>query len=588
MEDKGRDQKDIAGIRDKEVTDGEKLMSERKTNENGKAWLKKEMRPYRVFVLFLTLLSVISTALSLSFAYMVSYLINSATDGNTKKLWIFSAVLLGVLLLRIALQTVSAYCSEKLRAKITSDLRTRCFSKILRSEYGRLQAYHSGDMLNRLTTDIQEVAADTVGLLPAIVGMIVQCLGAIAALLTIDPIFTCIYVVCGGIFGGITAFFRKQIKKQQKEVLNADDRSRAFMQEGISSVMTLKAYGAEEKTTEKAKGFSDTYYKKRMKRNAVRSCMNAIFSLLSNFGLIFAVVWCSVSVLNGNTDYGSILSVILLLMQLQHPFSAFSSVIPAYYSRIASGERLDEIDKLPCESISPSGTEIGKIYEGLCKIEFDGVRFDYGRESVLSEINASIGKGEIVCLTGPSGAGKSTLFKLLLNVFTPTSGKLWLKGNFDGEERFELTAKHRGLFAYVPQGNFLFSGTIYENLTFFSEENDPEILNEKIEKALRIACAEFVWELPQGLQTPLAESGGGLSEGQTQRLAVARAILSERSVLLLDEATSALDGDTERKLLENIRGLRDKTCLIVTHRPAALDIADRILTIENGRINESR
>lgn len=556
-------------------------MKEKSKLENGKKWIKKEMRPYRGYVFFLTCLTVISTGMSVIFAYMMQFLVNSATDGNARLLWIFSVTILGVLLVRIALQTFSGHASEHLRAKITSELRTRTFGKILRSDYAKIQGYHSGELLNRLTSDIEEMSIATVGLLPAIVGMIVQCFGAIVALVTIDPLFTLLYVICGCVFGGVTAFFRKQIKKRQKEVLEVDGKARAFMQEGVSSVMTIKAYGAETKTEQKAKGISELYYQKRMKRMRLRSLMNVLFSLLGNFGLIFAVVWCSVSVLNGNTNYGSILSVILLLMQLQHPFAAFSSIVPVYYARLTSGERLNEIQALPCETIATGEVE-ESVYEELKDISFENVAFTYGRDDVLTSANATIGKGEIVCLTGASGSGKSTLFKLLLNVFTPNDGGLWLddgKGN-----KKPLTAKERGLFAYVPQGKFLFSGTIYENLTFFTDLSGD--IEKRIEEAIKVACAEFVWELPQGLQTPLTEGGGGLSEGQMQRLAVARAILSDRPILLLDEATSALDSETETRLLENVRKLKDKTCLIVTHRPAALEIADRILAVENGKIVE--
>ena len=562
--------------------------TEKHVSESGKAWLKKEMRPYHGRVFFLTALTVLSTSLSLAFAYMVRYLINSASADKPKELLVFALVLLGLLLLRICIQTVSGYLSEKLRAKIVAELRVKAFSKILRSDYAKVQTYHSGELLNRLTTDIQEVATDTVGLAPAIVGMVVQCLGAIAALLTIDPLFTGIYVVCGAIFGGISAAFRRQFKKHQKEVLEADGNTRSFMQEGVYSVMTLKAYGAEEKTTEKAKNYANVYYAKRMKRNVLRSSMNAVFSLLSNFGLIFAVVWCSIDVLNGNSDYGSILSVILLLMQLQHPFSAFSSLIPVYYSQMASGERLSELDALPCEMIANTNENSEAVYREMREISFENVAFTYGRESVLTDACGVIKKGEIVCLTGASGSGKSTIFKLLLNVYAPTQGDIRLKGDYAQENGMSLTAQERSLFAYVPQGNFLFSGTIYENLTFFADKKENEDLNIRVEKALQTACAEFVYELPQGLQTPLNENGGGLSEGQTQRLAVARAILSDRPILLLDEATSALDGETESRLLENIRALKDKTCLIVTHRPAALNIADRILTVENGKIIENK
>lgn len=549
---------------------------------NGKTWLKTEMKPYRARIFLLSVLSVVTTLLSLTFAYMVRYLINSASNKQTKLLLIFSGVVLGVLLVRIALQTIAGYTAEKYRAKITSDLRIRTFSKLLRSDYGHIQSYHSGELLNRLTTDINEIAVDTVGLMPAVVGMIVQCLGSIVALVTIDPLFTAIYVVCGTIFGGITAFFRKQIKKRQKEVLEADGKSRAFMQESIASIMTVKAYGAEDKSTQKAGTLAGVYYDKRMRRNVLRSSMSAVFSLLSNFGLIFAVVWCSFSVLGGNTDYGSILSVILLLMQLQQPFSAFSSVIPVFYSRNVSAERLQEIEVLPRETLVHKDVELVEAYRDMKEITLQNVSFTYGRDTVLQGADIALKKGEIICLTGPSGAGKSTIFKLLLHMFTQTEGEIALHGEHD----LPLSPQTRGLFAYVPQGKFLFSGTIYENLTFFTDGSDTD-LSEKVKNAIEIACAQFVWDLPQGLQTPLGENGVGLSEGQMQRLAVARAILSDRPILLLDEATSALDGETECRLLENIRALKDKTCLIVTHRPAALAIADRVLVVENGKIIEN-
>lgn len=556
-------------------------MMKTKANEKAKAWLKNQTRCYNGAIFFIATLTCFSTLFSLAFAYTVRYLINSASAGKTTLLIVFSAVVIGLLLLRIALQTLSGYLSEKLCAKMTAQQRTRLFSKILQSDYSKIQSYHSGELLNRLTTDVQEVAVYTVGLLPAIVGMAVQCVGAIVALMTLNPLFTCLYVVCGAIFGGLTAVFRKQIKKRQKEVLQADGQSRSFIQESVSSVMTLKAYGAERKTTEKAWGLADSYYQKRMRRNTLRSGMNALFSLLSNFGLILAVVLCSVSILLDKTDdYGSILSMILLLMQLQHPFSAFSSVIPAYYARIASGERLCEIDEITTEQTNDTNKDIVNLYQNTQAICVENVCFAYDRDTIFSNASVTLNKGEIVCLTGASGTGKSTLFRLLLQVYEQSSGEIYLQTQTG---RIPVSAKTRGLFAYVPQGNFLFSGTICENLTFFCEHLGAET-DEKIKSALSVACAEFVWDLPQGLQTVLGEDGAGLSEGQTQRLAVARAILSDRPILLLDEATSALDSETEKRLLENIRSLKDKTCLIVTHRPRALAIADKVYTVKNQKI----
>lgn len=558
-------------------------MNEKKQAENGKTWLKRETRPYGASIVFLTVLSVLSAVFSLAFAYMVRFIVNSATEKDVSGLFVFSVCLLGLLLLRILLKTLNGYFAEKIRAKMFSKLRTRMFSKILRADYAKAHEYHSGDLHTRLTSDIQEVVADTVGLAPTIAGMITQCVGSIAALLTLDWRFTLFYVICGSIFGGIAALFRKQLKKRHKAVLQADGTIRSYMQESLSSVLTLKAYGVENKSKEKADELSQEYYEKRMKSNVLRSLMNCVFSLLSNSGLILAVVLCSISVYHGNNDYGAILSIMLLLMQMQQPLTSFSSLIPVYYTRIASGERLAEIDELPEEPIAMDSTEIVP-YDNIRAIDFIDVGFTYGREVVFEHANVRIEKGEIICLTGASGTGKSTIFKLLLSVYQPTEGEVRLCAV--EENSFELlTAKQRGLFAYVPQGNFLFSGTIYENLTFFSAEKDATILREKVVLALKTACADFVFGLPEGLNTPLLENGGGLSEGQLQRLAVARALITDRPILLLDEATSALDGETENALLENIRNLSGKTCIIVTHRPAALAIADRILHIENGKIS---
>ena len=555
----------------------------KQTNERGKLWVKEETRPYRASILFLTCLSVFAMLCSISFAYTVRYLINSASNKESKMLWIFAAVLLSFLLLKIVFSTLKGYYAERLNAKMTAKLRTRLYAKILRSDYASTQKYHSEDFITRLTADISEVSTYSVNLMPAVAGMLIQGVGSIAALLTIDPLFTVIYIVAGGVFVGMTALFRKQLKKRHKEVMEADGEFRSYMQEGISSLMTVKAYGAEDRSTQNAENFADKYYRKRMHRNVLRSSMSGMFTLVSNFGLIFAIIWCGVSVLNGNPDYdfGTILSVILLLMQLQAPLTSFSSIPPAYYARIAGGERLAEIEDMPLEDTKDGAIPCG-LYEKIHSIAFENLSFTYGRDLVFADANAQIEKGNIVCLTGASGSGKSTIFKLLLDVFTPTNGEIVLQGDF--EEKRLLSAKDRGLFAYVPQGNFLFSGTIYENLAFFAKELDKQLLQVKMEAALKTACAEFVFELPEGLQTVLTERGGGLSEGQLQRLAVARALLSDRPILLLDEATSALDADTERRLLENIDALQDKTCLIVTHRPKALEISDAILKIENGKI----
>ena len=573
-------------------------------------------------------LTVAGTLLSLAFAYLTQYIVNNAVEGNARLLLVFSAVLLAVLLARIAVQTSVKYFLERARAKINAGLRGKLFAQILRSDYAGLEKYHSGDLLNRLTTDVSAVASGTVSMLPALAGMAVQCVGAIAALLTLDALFTGIFVAGGLSVCALTVLVRRKMKKYHKELVEADGKSRSFIQESLSSALTVKAYGAEDKATEKSDALLDIYLGKRMKKNRLDSCMNGLFSLFSNSGVIFALVWCGISILRGNMDYGSVLSIILLLGQLEYPFAMFSSILPVYYARAASAERLSELDNIPSEkmllapsvppspsapfspsapSLSPTPTPSSSpsahrynsfpvpssvlpftensltsgLYEQTKGFRIKKLTFDYGRERLFSEADAEFAKGGVICITGESGSGKSTLFKLLMHIYAPLSGGIYAIAG-DGEHL--LTERERGLFAYVPQGNFLFSGTIRENLAFFSEEESEATLEERERRALKAACAEFVFGLPEGLDTPLRERGGGLSEGQLQRLAVARALLSERPILLLDEATSALDGETEKRLLENIRKEKNKTCLIVTHRPAALEIADVVLRVQGGKI----
>lgn len=552
---------------------------EKKTeNALGKQWLKREMRPYRGGIIFLTALTVLSVVLSLSFSYMLQFVINSAAAKQKKKLVIFSAVVLAVVIGRVLSQTFNGYFAEKFRAKMTVGLRERTFRKILCAQYAHAEKYHSGDLLNRMTSDVGEIAADTVYIFPAIVGMAVQCVGAVSALLMLDPLFTAVFTLGGILLGAISALFRKKVKKYHKEQVEADGKSRAFTQESIASLLTLKAYGAEDEAGAKSAAILDEYYRRRMKKNRLNAYMRSSFSFLSSAGTVFAVIWSSVRVMAGYADYGSILSVVMLLGQLQHPFASFSAVLPVIYARSASAERLAEADMMP-EEITRKDGDVD--YNALQAFKGENLSFSYGRSEILSKANVEIEKGKIVCITGESGSGKSTLFKLLLSVYQPTEGGLFAV-NTQGEKT-PVTSKERGLFAYVPQGNFLFSGTIYENFEFFvgkDKAND----GEAVQKALEAACAQFVGELPKGLETSLKERGAGLSEGQLQRLAIARALLSDRPVLLLDEATSALDSDTEKQVLENIKQIKGKTCLIVTHRPAAFTIADEVLEVKDGKI----
>ncbi len=542
------------------------------TQSKSKIWLGKNVGKYTPSIVFLTVLNVLATVCSVGFAYLSSFLINSATKNDDSGIILFSCIVLSLLIGRVILRAGITFWSEKSRATIITDLRSRLFRKVLKSNYKDVEKYHSGELLTRITADSAEIAGTTVGFIPQTVGILVQIVGALIALLDVDFYFTIFLIVGGAIIIGISAFLRKKTKWYYKEIMKADGKSRSFMQESVVSELTIKSFGAEEKTANKADKILDFYKQRRIGRAKLTSLTGILYALVTNVGLVFAIIWCAFGITKG-MDYGAVLAIVLLMEQLQRPLNSVSAIMPAYYSRQASAERLCEIDEFD-EEETQNYNPIS--YDEIQSVSVKNATFYYDKEKVLDDFSIDFEKNKTTCLYGVSGGGKSTLFKLLLGVYSLNDGEM----GFNTDDGFKkISAEHRNLFAFVPQGNFLFSGTVYENLTFFSDENDQEVLKQKVKKAIENSCSEFVYDLPDGLDTVLNEQGGGLSEGQKQRLAVARAFLTERPILLLDEATSALDEETEGRLIENIKNMKDKTCIIISHRQAVIDFADKSVKI---------
>jgi ATP-binding cassette subfamily B protein len=321
-----------------------------------------------------------------------------------------------------------------------------------------------------------------------------------------------------------------------------------------------------------------------MKKNHVSNVFHSGFSFAVNCVYVFGAIYCGCRIMNHTMSYGTFTAVLQLISQAQMPIGNISGYFPKYSAMLASAERLMEAESYESEPENAAVEDIAAYYRdhfesiGLRNAGFTYLASGDGenRPTVLKDLNLQIGKGEYVAFCGPSGCGKSTVLKLLMSMYTLDEGQRFVA---DREGEHPLTAAWRGLFAYVPQGNHLMSGTIREVVTFNAPWEDGQ--DQRIYQALKIACAEqFIKDLPQGLDTQLGERGAGLSEGQMQRIAIARAIYAERPILLLDEATSALDEQTEAKLLDNLRSMTDKTVIIVTHRPAALDITDKIITFK--------
>lgn len=532
--------------------------------------LKQMIKPYLPAIKRIAVFSVAAAVLSVAFAYLAKYLVNGIADKNSEKTLIFAACLVAAASLRVVFLSLSKYLSEKTRAKMSAELRGYAFSRVAGAEYSEIGKRHSGELVSVITQDSGEIASDTVMFLPAVMSMSVQLVGALVALFVIDWIFGVIIVIGGAFVLALTAFSKGKYKIFQSKIMSADAKNRAFMQESISSSVTLKAYGAEGKSVQKSKEILNDYLDNRVTRAKFNVGVTAVYSVVANLGLVFAIIWCSARAFSSVADYGAILSVVLLMEQLQRPFTSFSSVMPVYFSRLTSAERYFEVCDLKQEHIEGFVGE--KNFE---KLRVKNISFSYGEKNVLENLSFDIEKGQTVLINGVSGAGKTTLLMLILGMYKPQSGEIIATV---GGGDVVVNENTRKLFAYVPQKSFAFSGTIYENLSFFSNEND-EISEKRISEAIKTACAEFVYDLPDGLNTKLGEQGAGLSEGQLQRLAVARAISSGRHILLLDEATSALDGKTEEKLLENIRKRKDLACIEISHRTLAENFADKTVVI---------
>jgi ATP-binding cassette subfamily B protein len=459
---------------------------------------------------------------------------------------------------------------------------------ILRKDFGRVAAVHSGEWLNRLTSDTTVVANNYTEIIPGFAGMAVKMISALVMITVLDLRFALIIIPLGILLGLLTFAFRKNMKKLHKKVQEKDGDVRIFMQERISSLMVIRSFAAEEQTEEEERRKTSAHKKARMRRMRFSNICNFGFGGAMNGMYIFGAIYCGYGILTGTISYGTLTAITQLITQIQSPFANITGYLPRWYQMIASAERLMEIENFDddiIESSEPRENVLSFYRDSFASIGLDNVSYTYYPASnkvdsvvkdnmpvAVSSLTMSISKGEYVAFTGHSGCGKSTALMLLMGIYKPDSGMRYVSLK-DGTKQ-ELSAAWHRLFAYVPQGNKLMSGTVREIVSFADKSSSAD--DARINEALKIACADsFISELDNGIDTLLGERGTGLSEGQMQRIAIARAIFSESPILVLDEATSALDDATEKKLLENLRALTDKTVIIVTHRAAALEICDR-------------
>lgn len=545
-------------------------------------WLIKRSKKQHLKMAVLILANAIFSVLSVLFAFCMKEIIDSVTKSPTNgdKFVLFSLLICGIVVFQFILRVLINGLTENIRGKMEMEYRSYTFSKILQKKHDKISAYHSGELINRLTADVSVVSEGMSTIVPTVVSAVARLLSAVIALVTLDWIFAVAFSVAGILVFLVVSFMRTKLKTMHKKVQETDGKTRSFMQECIENLLAVKVFAVNDKIESQAQEMQKKNFKMKMVRKNYSVIGHSTHQLIFSAGYLFALIYGGAQILNGgDLTYGALTAILQLVNNVQVPFASLSNVMPKYYSMIASAERLIEIENIESEG-DGEYVDIKELYAKMLGIKVENAHFSYGRDKVLNGAELYINKGDFVMIEGTSGVGKSTLMKLMLGVYQLDEGGITVKTT-DGE--VALDCKTRPLFSYVPQGNMLFSGTLKDNVTFIMDG----ATDEQIERVLKISCAdEFVSTLPEGLETKVGESGIGLSEGQIQRIAIARALLCSSPVILLDEATSALDEDTERRLLENLTKIEDVTLIIVSHKKAAANICNRRIKVKGGKIIE--
>ena len=537
-------------------------------------WLVKNGRSSLLFIALLTVGSILLSMISLQFSMQSKTIIDIATGASDKN-FISACVSIAIMLaLMLVVQISVSFINVHASSRLEIALKNHIFGILLRKDYLAVSEYHSGELLNRINSDVSVIVSGIVTILPKAALFLTSVIGAFVLLWKIDN-FLAIAILAIGPFVLIGArLYSRRYKALHKMAQAADGKTKSFMLEMLRNLLVVKSFSNEELMLAKSEELQKESYRLRVRRTKVSTVAQIGLFLVFNAGFYFALAYCAYKLSKHLITAGDIIAITQLVRQIQSPFQNMSGLVPQFFSVIASVERLIELEEMKNEE--STGENVGKkIYSKLDSIVFDNVQFSYTKDSHVSDVNMEIKKGEFAVVAGESGAGKSTSVKLLLGILKPDSGEIYLRTT-DGKKHF-LGKNSRKLFAYVPQGNLILSGTIRENIAFASETDNEE----KIIKAAKIAQIwDFITTLDKGLDTEIGENGLGLSEGQAQRISIARALMYDAPVLLLDEATSALDSQTEAELLKAVKSMTDKTVIIVSHKQAAFEICDKIVRIE--------
>lgn len=533
-------------------------------------WLWRAWRGNRLQAIINASLGLLSVIVSLSQVWAVKHAIDVASHAVEGSLYWAVALMGGLILCDFAINISAVWVRNILGIKAQNRMQQKMLDRILRSEWQGRERLHSGDVINRLEKDVGNVVVFLTETIPSTVSTLALFLGAFFYLFSMDKLLSVVIIVMLPIFILFSKLYINRMRFLTREVRDSDSKVQSVLQETVQNRMIIKTLESDSMMVDKLENTQSELRQKVVKRTAFSVFSNLILNFGFALGYLIAFLWSAMRMSAGTLTFGGMTAFLQLVNKIQGPARSLTRLVPQFVSVFTAAERLMELEENPLEE---QGDPL--LMEAPCGIRFNDVSFAYEKEEgqVINHLSFDFKPGSCTAILGETGAGKTTLVRMILALIRPQGGEVAI---YNGKDSATLSPRHRCNLVYVPQGNTLLSGTIRENLRL----GRVTATDEEMENALQLACADFVKDLPQGLDSLCSESGGGLSEGQAQRIAIARALLREGSVMLFDEATSALDPETERRLLQNILANHDKTIIFITHRPAVVDYCDQVLHVE--------
>lgn len=535
-------------------------------------WLWEEMKQNRLQAFLNTSIGVGTVALDLLFVWLTKLTIDIATGQRTDIGFFWAAAaLIATILLEIFIAFFGRWIRAILGVKAQNQMQRRLFAHVLLSQWSGMEKFHSGDVLNRIEKDVGGIVAFVTESMPSLITVIFRFTGAFIFLFLMDRMLACAVVIILPFFILLSKMYVKKMRELSRSVRQSDSKIQSIIQESLQHRTVVKALELSTTLLGRLESVQTLMHSQVKERTKYSSVSSTIMNLGFAAGYLFAFLWGAFQLQQHAITYGALIAFIQLVGQIQGPARSLTGYIPVFINTFTAGERLMELENIPREGLYGKSTTMN----GICGIRLTDVSYQYDDgKPVLNRLSCVFPPGSSTAIVGETGAGKTTLIRILLGLIYPQSGTVEI---YNSKHSVQAGTATRGIFAYVPQGNTLLSGTIRNNLLL----GNPDASEEMLQNALHMACAEFVFELPEQMETLCGEQGYGLSEGQAQRICIARALLRPGSVILLDEATSALDSNTELRVLDNIRThYKHKTLIMVSHREAALRYCDRTLHLE--------